>query len=225
MKNNPHIDIIARLISEDSSMFDDFQDKWESKTVLNDDTYFKVIGILKQTCEDNGCKLDYSRLAVDFIPPGFVIKNIFIDCPNRAKKKELVDALVRTTGDRTLLHTFDDNLRVNLYHALSRQFAEKVRYELDLDITHQFRALPPGSDRSDRAEVMPMCTVTVPKVSLEDEEESIPEPEMEMPLEQGQGGDELTDLYAPEDEEALPEPRDDLVSLEDIKKISNFIQD
>lgn len=156
---------IARtILSEAKDPLDDYHEKWNDKTVLSDDTYYQVIGILKKVAEENGCVLDHRKLAIEFIPPGFIIKNIYLDCPDPNKKKELVQNLAASTGDETIKHTFDDNLRVNLYNALNRVFGDRVREELNLDVTHQFRALPPGSDDEDRSETLPMVTVTTPKV-------------------------------------------------------------
>jgi len=185
---DPRIKKIAEFMIEDEDPLSDFHDKWASKTVLGDDTYFKVIGVLKSICKFNGCILDHSKLSVDFIPPGFVIKNVYIDCPDPAKKKELINRLAKQTGDNTIKYKFDENLRVNLYNTMNKEFADKVREELDLDVSHQFMALPPGSKRARRVEVLPMITITTPKVEVEGEEfpEEMMGPEMpDMGMEMG----------------------------------------
>jgi len=113
------------------------------------------------------------------------------------KKKELADRLAEKTGDDTIKHTFDDNLRVNLYNALNNPFAQRVRDELDLDISHHFRAHPPGSE----IQSLPMITVMIPKIELEEEEE-----ELGLGPEEGLGfgpEEELVLGSAPEEE--LPE--------------------
>lgn len=227
---------IARTLTEDENPLADFHNEWESKSVLSDDTYFQVIRILKDVVENNDCILDHRKLAVEFIPPGFIIKDIWIDCPNPETKRSLVERLAEQTGDESIKHTFDNNLRVNLYTAMSGEFGDRVRDELNLNIAHQFKALPPGSDRTDRAEVLPMATIMTPNMETEEEEEmedlglgmeEEPEPELgEVEIPGFETEDE--EMAAPElgAEEELPElsGEEELVSFEDIDKIANLIE-
>lgn len=229
---------IARTLSEDENPLADFHGEWESKSVLSDDTYFQVIRILKDVVENNDCILDHRKLAVEFIPPGFIIKNIWIDCPNPETKRSLVERLAEQTGDESIKHTFDDSLRVNLYTAMSGEFGDRVRDELNLNIAHQFKALPPGSNRSDRSETLPMATIMTPNMETEEEEDlegldlgmEEPEPEMgevDIPGFESEEGEEMAapELGGPEEE--LPElgGEEELVSFEDINKIANMIDE
>ena len=194
---------IARTISEAKDPLEDYHDKWNSKTVLSDDTYYQVVGILKKVAAENGCVLDHRKLSIEFIPPGFIIKNIYLDCPDPSHKKKLVKNLADSTGDETIKHTFDDNLRVNLYNALNRVFGDRVREELNLDVTHQFQALPPGSDDEARSETLPMVTVTTPKVDTGVEDDVFGDDDLGdvSPLDLGPEGPE-----EPAPEEDLPPP-------------------
>ncbi len=82
---------IAQLITEDPDVFEAHSNQWEKNTVLSDENYFEVVAILKDVAKKSGCVLDHTKLKVEFIPPGFIMKNIHLDCPDPSMKKELVD--------------------------------------------------------------------------------------------------------------------------------------
>lgn len=230
------INKIANTISEDIDVFEKQEKKWAEKSVLSDDSYYKAIGILKDVCKKNGCVLDHTKFAIEFIPSGFVIKNIYIDCPNPKKKKELVDRLALQSGDESIKHTFNDNLRVNLLNAMNKDFGERIREELNLDVTFQFRALPPGSERAERTEMLPMVTITTPKMKgqAEDKIEGFEEPLDNLPgLDLGfeePEQEQNQELLKPELEEPElpkgPSP-EDLITFpsESIKRIADLITD
>lgn len=180
---------IASLITEDPDVFSTYRKAWKKGSALNLSDYHKVVGALKEIARRNECELDESKLTVQLIPPGFVIKNIHLDCGNPKKKLELSQRLADASGDDDIRHTFDENLRINLYNAISAQFANMVRDQFNLEVTHQALDVGPDSD-IDRAEILPMCTVIAPSVSVRPEEPIAPMGDMgaDLGMDAGLGG-------------------------------------
>ena len=171
---------IARLITEDpdilserENVFSKYQDKFRDHTVLDAEVFGEIVGILQDVAEMNGLTLDRSRLKVRFNPSGITIKNIILDSPDSVTKRELAHRMADITGDDNIKHTFSKNLKVNLYQAISGEFADRVREELNLEVTHQSR--DPG-DARDPSKILPMATFTQPAVTAEKPEEEFAEP-------------------------------------------------
>jgi hypothetical protein len=183
---------IAKLLTEDPDVFSDYQQKFSENTVLDEDVYGEIVGILKDVAEKNGLILDHSRLKVRFNPAGISIKNIYLDCPDPRTKRDLANRVAEVTGDDNIKHTFNKNLRVNLYNAINREFADRVREELNLEVTHQSLD-PEGS--ADPSEVTPMATFTQPAVTAEK-----PEEEMDMGEPMGAEPEGGPEMPAPEGE-------------------------
>lgn len=214
---------IARLLTEDPDIFKNYRKVFQANTVLDEDIYGEIVGILKDVAEKNGLILDHRKLKVKFNPAGITIKNIHLDCPDTNTKRELAHRVADITGDDNIKHTFNKNLRVNLYNAINREFADRVREELNLEVTHQSMD-PEGA--MDPSEVMPMATFSQPAMTAEKPEEELdmgepmgPEPEGGpaqpapeeaglggMPMGGGMGlGGDLGDLGEPPSEEEMPE--------------------
>jgi len=184
---------IASLITEDPDIFDDYQEKFAENTTLDEEVFGDIVGILKQIAEKSGLVLDHRRLKVKFNPAGLTIKNIYLNCVDPQKKKELVARVADTTGDDNIKHNFSKNLRVNYYLAINREFADRVREELNLEVTHQSTNPEDGHDPS---ELMPMATFTQPSVTAEEPEEEFEDPMGAEP----EGGPEPTEQMPPEDD-------------------------
>jgi hypothetical protein len=159
---------IARLITEDPDVFSVYQDKFRDHTVLDAEVFGEIVGILQDVAANNGLVLDRSKLKVRFNPAGISIKNIYLDSPDSATKRDLAHRIATITGDDNIKHTFSKNLKVNLYQAISGEFADRVREELNLEVTHQSR--DPG-DADDPSTILPMATFTQPAVTAEAPEE------------------------------------------------------
>ena len=159
---------IARLITEDPDVFSVYQDKFRDHTVLDAEVFGEIVGILQDVAANNGLVLDRSKLKVRFNPAGISIKNIHLDSPDSATKRDLADRIATMTGDDNIKHTFSKNLRVNLYQAISGEFADRVREELNLEVTHQSRD---PQDADDPSGILPMATFTQPAVTAEAPEE------------------------------------------------------
>ena len=190
-----NISKIASMLTEDPDVFSDYEDAFREHSTLDDDVYGDIVRILKDVVEKNGAQLDHSKLSVQFNPAGLTLKNIYIDVVDPSVKRELIDRVAQTTGDDNIKHNFNKNLRINLYNAINREFADRVRTELNLEVSHQ--AMNP-EDSENPSEVLPMATFTQPAVTAEPpedvgmEEPMGPEPE---------GGPEQ---LAPPPEEGLP---------------------
>lgn len=253
-----HIDKIARLLTEDpdviverspqiSHAFEQYKNAWKRGSILSLSDFHKVAGVLKKVAARNGCALDDARLTVMLIPSGFVLKNIYIDCGDHEKVQELAERLADQSGDPQMKHKFEENLRVNLYNAINREFADLVRKHYNLDVSHQMMDVGPNS-KVERKDVLPMATITVPKVDVEPEEvvgeedEGLPPPEgelgdTEMPgpgpgPESGMGGLEGLPEGPPgregeipplPGEEVPPEEAADELEVEHINRIANII--
>lgn len=183
-----YIHKIASLITEDPDVFSPYQKAWKKGSALDLADYHKVVGALKEVARRNDCELDESRLTVELIPPGFIIKNIFLDCGDPRKKLQLAQRLADASGDDDIRHSFDENLRINLYNAINKEFAELVRDQFNLEVTHQAMDVGPDSE-IDRAEILPMCTIIAPSASVRPDESELP-----------------PDLGAPESDLGLPPP-------------------
>lgn len=83
--------------------------------------------------------------------------------PPMEDKQELVDRLIAADGDESVAATFDDNQSVNIYRAISGEFAKEVREKLGLEVSHFYSAKPPATD----IEQFPIFTVTMPKARTE----------------------------------------------------------
>ena len=164
---------IATLITEDPDIFDDYQEKFKEHTTLDAEIFGDIVGILKQVAEENGLILNYDRLKVRFNPAGLTIKNIYLDYTNPSKKRDLIAQVAEVTGDDNIKNNFNENLRNNLYLAINRAFADRVREELNLEVTHQSTEPKEGENSS---EIMPMVTFTQPAVRAEEPEEEIEPP-------------------------------------------------
>lgn len=176
-----YIKNIAKILTEDPDVFSKYEEKFEENTVLDEEVYGEIVGILKSVAKKNGLILDHTKLKVKFNPAGLTIKDIYLDCPDPRTKRDLAKRVAKITGDDNVKHTFNKNLRINLYNAINREFADKVREELNLEVTHQARD-PENAENS--SEVLPMSTFTQPAVTAEKPEEefelrepSEPEPE------------------------------------------------
>ena len=161
---------IARLLTEDPDVFSDYQAKFNEHTVLDEEIYGEIVGILKDVAEKNGLILDHSRLKVKFNPAGISIQNIHLEAPDPRVKRDLINRVAEVTGDDNIKHTFNKNLRVNLYNAINKEFADRVREELNLEVTHQ--ATDPEMARNS-SEVLPMATFAQPAVTAEKPEEEM----------------------------------------------------
>lgn len=216
------INRIANLITEDPDVFTKYHEEFEENTVLDEETYGEIVGILKDVAEENGLVLNHRNLKIKFNPAGMTIKNIDLSCPDAVTKRDLANRVAAITGDNNIKHTFNQNLKVNLYNAINREFADRVREELNLEITHQ--TVDPD-EVEDPSEVLPMATFTQPAVRAEKPEEGLEEiepsgaepesspevPESEEELE-GMGGGGLGGLGGlggMEDLEGLEEPPSD----------------
>lgn len=164
---------IASLITEDPDIFDEYQEKFQEHTTLDEEIFGDIVGILKQVADDNGLTLDHRRLKVKFNPAGLTIKNIYLNSSDPNKKRELIANVAEITGDENIKNNFNKNLRTNLYLAINREFADRVREELNLEVTHQSNEPVEGEDPS---EIMPMATFTQPAVRAEQPEEEIEPP-------------------------------------------------
>lgn len=185
---------IAQLITEDPDVFTKYQDKFSDHTVLDEEIYGEIVGILKDVAKNNGLVLDHRKLKVKFNPAGITLKNIHLECPDSTVKRDLANRVAEITGDDNIKHTFNKNLRVNLYNAINREFADRVRDELNLEVTHQ--SVDPN-DLSDTSDILPMATFTQPAVRAEK-----PEEELE-PVEPVGGEPEGGPIVPPEE---IPEP-------------------
>lgn len=250
-----HIKKIARLLTEDPDVivercptitqaFERYKDAWKRGSILSLSDFHKVAGALKKVAASNECALDDARLTVMLIPSGFVMKNIFIDCGDHEKVQELAERLADQSGDPQMKHKFEENLRVNLYNAMNKEFADLVREKFNLDVTHQMMDVGPDS-KTERKDVLPMATITVPKVDVEPEESVEDELDLPMPpggLEGGEtppeglgpeGGPDLgpeapmgpeggLEMPGPPGEEAVM-PGEEDVEVEHISRIANMI--
>lgn len=228
---------IAKVLTEDPDIFSNYQEKFRSNTVLDEEIYGEIVGILKDVAQKNGLQLDHRRIKVKFNPAGLTIKNIRLECPDSRTKRELAMRVAEITGDDNIKHTFNKNLRVNLYNAINKEFADRVREELNLEVTHQ--SLDPENAK-DPSEIMPMATFTQPAVTAEKPEEEMdlagptgaePEGGPEVPEEPGAemgvpgpsmggmplGGDLGGDLEAPEELQNPEEGEEGEVDEKDIE--------
>ena len=209
---------IAAMLTEDPDIFSDYQEQFRKNTILDEEIYGDIVGILKDVAENNGLTLDPSTLKIKFNPAGFTIKNIHLDCSDAHAKRILINRVAEITGDDNIKNTFNKNLRVNFYTAINKEFANRVREELNLEITHQSNDLLGAEDSSN---VLPMATFTQPAVTAEKPEETMVEPELaqepapelepapapegEEEIEAGPYGLEAPGGKAPEGEEEAPE--------------------
>jgi hypothetical protein len=92
-------------------------------------------------------------------PPGMPPMGGAPPMPPMEDKQELVDRLIAADGDESVAATFDDNLSVNIYRAVSGEFSKEIRERLGLEVSHFYSASPPASD----ADQYPIFTVTMPK--------------------------------------------------------------
>jgi hypothetical protein len=161
---------IARLLTEDPDIFSDYQAKFSEHTVLDEEIYGDIVGILKDVAEKNGLILDHTRLKVKFNPAGISIQNIHLEAPDPRVKRDLIARVAEVTGDDNIKHTFNKNLRVNLYNAINKEFADRVREELNLEVTHQSTDPDMATNSS---EVLPMATFAQPAVTAEKPEEEM----------------------------------------------------
>jgi hypothetical protein len=172
-------DVIVEKSSEITKIFKSYKNAWKRGSILSLSDFHKVAGALKKIAAKNGCRLDDSRLTVMLIPSGFVMKNIYIECRDVEVLQKLAVRLADQSGDPQMKHKFDKNLRVNLYNTINKDFANLVREKYNLEVTHQMMDIGPSS-KVDRKDVLPMATITVPKVDVEPEEkveeEPLPEP-------------------------------------------------
>jgi hypothetical protein len=164
---------IATLITEDPDIFANYQEKFKEHTTLDAEIFGDIVGILKQVAEENGLILNYDRLKVRFNPAGLTIKNIYLVADNPSKKRDLIAKVAEVTGDDNIKNNFNENLRNNLYLAINREFADRVREELNLEVTHQSTEPEEGENSS---EIMPMVTFTQPAVRAEEPEKEIEPP-------------------------------------------------
>lgn len=187
---------IAVLLTEDPSVMSAYADAWKRESSLELSDYYNVVGLLKQIAEENGCELDIPRLTVKLIPPGFVIKNISLHCPDIKHQRELAKRLSDQLDDQEKRHKFEHNLKANLYQAINKQFGDAVRRELGLEISHQVMDVGPNS-KVKRKDVLPMATV----IKLDKVEEP---PEEEEPLFPPGGELGAEEPPLPGEEEMLP---------------------
>jgi len=210
---------IASLLTEDPDIFSDYEKAFEDQTVLDQSIYGDIVRILKEVAENNGMVLDHTKLKVRFNPAGLTLRNIHLEVVDPAVKRELVDRVAQTTGDDNIRHNFSQNLRANLYTAINKEFADRVREELNLDVTHQTTDVEGLEDTS---EVLPMATFVQPAATAERPEEEMdmgepvgaepeaelaPEaPPMEPPMPPMGGGGGLGGLGGPPPEPPSEEP-------------------
>ncbi len=186
---------IAAMLTEDPDIFSDYQEQFRKNTILDEEIYGDIVGILKDVAKNNGLTLDHSTLKIKFNPAGFTIKNIHLDCSDAHAKRKLINRVAEITGDDNIKNTFNKNLRVNFYTAINQEFADRIREELNLEITHQSRDLMGAEDSSN---VLPMATFTQPAVTAEKPVETMAEPMAEPMDEFGmEPAPELTPELAP----------------------------
>jgi hypothetical protein len=188
------VDRIASVITEDPDIFTKYSDTFNQNTVLDEETYGEIVGILKDVAKQNGLILNHRKLKIRFNPAGLTIKNIDLDCPDAHTKRELAKRVAAITGDDNIKHTFNKNLKVNLYNAINREFSDRVREELNLEVTHQ---TVEANDPLSAPGVLPMATFTQPAVRAEKPEEELediapmgPEPEGGPEVPEPEMGDE-----------------------------------
>lgn len=204
-----------------------YSDAWKRESCLELSDYYNVVGLLKKVAEDNGCELDIKRLTVKLIPPGFIIKNVSLHCPDIQQQRDLAQRLSKQLEDQEIRHKFEHELKVNLYQAMNKEFGNAVRGELGLEVSHQKIDVGPNS-KIKRKDILPMITVVkIDKVEEppEEEEDALPDmgelgvddenlglPEEPAP----DDGEGLDDLEPPPGGEPGPaQPEEDLMPQEE----------
>ncbi len=181
MINKNFIKKIAEMLTEDPDIFSDYQEQFSKNTILDEEIYSDIVSILMDVAKNNSLKLDVKKLTIKFNPAGFTINNIHLQplidpTVKKSRKeitKELADRVAEITGDPNIKNTFHKNLRVNFYTAINQEFADRIREELNLEITHQSRDLMGDEDSSN---VLPMATFTQPAITAEKPVETMAEP-------------------------------------------------
>ena len=80
---------IAKILTEDPDIFSNYQEKFRANTVLDEEIYGEIVGILKDVAKKNGLQLDHRKIKVKFNPSGLTIKNNYLECPDSLTKREI----------------------------------------------------------------------------------------------------------------------------------------
>jgi hypothetical protein len=135
-----HIARIAQLLTEDPDSIlkslnaDD--KRWDEETVASKENSIEAVKILAKVASDNGCILDQDKITTKLKDDGFTLRNVIIRCEDPAAKQELKQRLADTTGDESILNSFDKNLHASLYQAINAEFADRLKEEAGLEVSH-----------------------------------------------------------------------------------------
>lgn len=201
MVSRNRIRTISKLLTEDPDVFSKYMDAWNRGSVLELSDYHAVLGLLKKVVAKNGCSLDESKITVQLIPSGFVMKNIHINCPDSETLKKLAIRLAKQSEDPKIKHTFSHNLRINLYNSMNKDFANLVRNELNLNVKHYAMEVP-ADKKLNRKNLLPMVAITQAEEDISTEEEL---DDMDLSPSMGTDMQSQTPLGAPTAELEQPE--------------------
>lgn len=129
-------------------------------------------------------------------PPGMPPMESTLREFNEKHKKELIDRLVKADNDPSAAHSFEAYRDVNIYRALSGEFAKELRKN-GLAVTHHYMAPPPGTKQD------PKPIFSISKLKEVPPEMLAPEPKEE-PLGGDLGGGGLPPVEASPDVTETP---------------------